>query len=94
MYEIADKARSWAEIDLSALRHNFEYASKRIGRKVICVLKADAYGNGAVECGLPRAKAIEYAAQPLLGSSKPAMILKVVVFPQPLGPRSVRNSFS
>lgn len=52
MYEIADKARSWAEIDLSALRHNFEYASKRIGRKVICVLKADAYGHGAVECGL------------------------------------------
>ena len=52
MYEIADKARSWAEMDLSALRHNFEYASKRIGRKVICVLKADAYGHGAVECGL------------------------------------------
>ena len=52
MYEIADKARSWAEIDLSALKHNFEYASKRIGRKVICVLKADAYGFGAVECGL------------------------------------------
>ena len=52
MYEIADKARSWAEIDLSALKHNFEYASKRIGRKVICVLKADAYGHGAVECGL------------------------------------------
>ena len=52
MYEIADKARSWAEIDLSALKHNFEYASKRIGRKGICVLKADAYGHGAVECGL------------------------------------------
>ena len=52
MYEIADKARSWAEIDLSALKHNFEYASKRIGRKVICVLEADAYGHGAVECGL------------------------------------------
>ena len=52
MYEIADKARSRAEIDLSALKHNFEYASKRIGRKVICVLKADAYGHGAVECGL------------------------------------------
>ena len=52
MYEIADNARSWAEIDLSALKHNFEYASKRIGRKVICVLKADAYGHGAGECGL------------------------------------------
>lgn len=51
MYEIADKARAWAEIDLSALRHNYEYVRRKIGRKVICVLKADAYGHGAVECG-------------------------------------------
>lgn len=51
MYTIDDKVRAWAEIDLSALKHNLEYAKKRIGRKVICVLKANAYGHGAVECG-------------------------------------------
>lgn len=51
MYNIDDRVRAWAEIDLSALKHNLEYAKKRIGRKVICVLKADAYGHGAVECG-------------------------------------------
>ena len=31
---------------------------------------------------------------PLSGCSKPPMIRSVVVFPQPEGPRSVRNSFS
>lgn len=51
MYNIDDKVRAWAEIDLSALKYNLEYAKKRIGRKVICVLKANAYGHGAVECG-------------------------------------------
>ena len=31
---------------------------------------------------------------PLSGVSNPPIILSVVVFPQPLGPRSVRNLFS
>ncbi len=51
MYKIDDKARTWAEIDLSALKFNYEYAKSISGRTVICVLKADAYGHGAVECG-------------------------------------------
>ena len=48
---IDDRARTWAEIDLSALKHNLDYAKEKMGRKVICVLKANAYGHGAVECG-------------------------------------------
>ena len=44
-------ARTWVEIDLKALKHNLEYAKHNIGRKVICVIKADAYGHGAVQCG-------------------------------------------
>lgn len=51
MHDIDKTYRSWAEIDLNALKHNLDYAKKRIGRQVICVLKADAYGHGAVECG-------------------------------------------
>ena len=47
----SETTRAWAEIDLGALKHNFEYAKKRSDRRVICVLKADAYGHGAVECG-------------------------------------------
>ncbi|MBR3298382.1 MAG: alanine racemase [Clostridia bacterium] len=51
MYKLDKTTRTWAEIDLSALKHNLNYAKRSIGRKVICVIKADAYGHGAVECG-------------------------------------------
>ena len=43
--------RTWAEIDLAAMKSNLEYAKKTSGKPVICVIKGDAYGHGAVECG-------------------------------------------
>ena len=43
-------ARTWAEIDMAALKHNYEIA-RATGKKVMCVIKADAYGHGAVRCG-------------------------------------------
>jgi alanine racemase len=48
----SDKARllTWAEIDLSALRHNITAIRKKVsGREIIPVIKADAYGHGSVE---------------------------------------------
>jgi len=42
--------RTWAEIDLGALLHNFNLARKT-GKKVMCVIKADGYGHGAVALG-------------------------------------------
>ena len=43
--------RTWAEIDLDALAHNYERARKRIGPNVkyLGVVKADAYGHGALQ---------------------------------------------
>ena len=43
--------RTWAEIDLDALAHNYEQARKRIGPNVkyLGVVKADAYGHGALQ---------------------------------------------
>lgn len=43
---------TWAEVSLSTLRENFRVVQKHIGRDVtICaVVKADAYGHGAIEC--------------------------------------------
>ena len=38
----------WAEIDLDALRDNFAYVHRTAGRPVCAVVKADAYGHGAV----------------------------------------------
>ena len=36
--------RTWAEIDLDALEHNYRVARQNLG-----VVKADAYGHGAVQ---------------------------------------------
>jgi alanine racemase len=43
---------TWAEVSLGALRENFRVIQRHIGRgvTVCCVVKADAYGHGAVEC--------------------------------------------
>ena len=43
---------TWAEVSLVALRQNFRTVQKHVGAKVtVCaVVKADAYGHGAVEC--------------------------------------------
>jgi alanine racemase len=43
---------TWAEISLSNLRHNFGVVQQQVGPSVtVCaVVKADAYGHGAIEC--------------------------------------------
>ena len=44
-------ARTWAEIDLAALENNLRVAREKTGKKVMCVIKGDAHGHGAAECG-------------------------------------------
>lgn len=39
-----------ARIDLDALRHNYRLARELGGQKALAVVKADAYGHGAVRC--------------------------------------------
>ena len=43
--------RVWAEIDLDAAKYNFDLIRSRLGAdtKTCCVIKANAYGHGAVE---------------------------------------------
>ena len=42
---------AWAEIDLGALRHNVSALAAHIGpQQLWAVVKADAYGHGAIEC--------------------------------------------
>ncbi len=45
---IPPETRTWAEIDLSAIRNNLRVVREKIGAKagVIAVVKADAYGHG------------------------------------------------
>lgn len=51
----AEKDRTWAEIDLDALRHNYQYLVGEAKKadpeaRPLCVVKADAYGHGAPAC--------------------------------------------
>src|SRR5262245_27829982 len=43
---------TWAEIDLDALATNFHVVQKRVGEtiNIMAVVKANAYGHGAVRC--------------------------------------------
>src|SRR5512141_1430789 len=45
---MAAPRRSWAEVDLSALRENLAWLRDRVGPdvKIMTVVKADAYGHG------------------------------------------------
>lgn len=40
--------KTWASIDLDAIAHNYNYTKARTDSRVICVIKANAYGHGAV----------------------------------------------
>ncbi len=46
-----EKTRLWAEIDLAELEHNFREITRRLpeGCRFLGVVKADAYGHGAVQ---------------------------------------------
>src|SRR5262245_42013102 len=48
----AGQRPTWAEINLEALADNFDIVRKEVGPavKVMAVVKANAYGHGAVEC--------------------------------------------
>lgn len=54
--------RTWAEIDLDALLHNFNVA-KQTGKQVMCIIKADGYGHGAAKlsCFLEKHGAAAFA---------------------------------
>nr|WP_165173329.1 alanine racemase [Adlercreutzia sp. ZJ242] len=47
-----DRRWAWVEIDLAAIRHNAMAVKSRLARgcRLMAVVKADAYGHGAVRC--------------------------------------------
>jgi len=79
--------RAWAEIDLDALEYNYKTLRARLhdGGRMMCIVKADAYGHGALtvaktldQCGTEwfGVSNIEEAAELRLGGiKKPIFIL-------------------
>ena len=46
---LPSQKRTWAEINLDAIRANFREIKKRVGNvRVCCTIKANGYGHGAV----------------------------------------------
>ena len=45
--------RTWAEVDIDAIKHNFYRIRDAVApdSNIMCVIKADAYGHGAVFLG-------------------------------------------
>lgn len=62
---IPNKCRAWIEVDLDAIVYNYRKASAvlKSGCKIISIIKADAYGLGAI----PIAKALESAGCSFFG---------------------------
>ncbi|MBQ2759499.1 MAG: alanine racemase [Clostridia bacterium] len=77
--------RAWAEIDLDALVNNFNIIKNTTNQKIYAVVKADAYGHGAIQISraLQRAGVFGFAVSNLLeaeelrfaGIDKPILIL-------------------
>ncbi len=60
---------SRALIDLTALRHNYRLARERHGGRVLAVVKANAYGHGAVRCAQALAHDADGFAVAFLGEA-------------------------
>ena len=59
---------TWAEVDLEAMARNFEAIRARVGAlPILAVVKADAYGHGAIEV----ARALETSGAEWLGVALP-----------------------
>ena len=43
-----DTLKTWRSINLDAIAHNYNYTKSGTNAKIICVIKADAYGHGAL----------------------------------------------
>ena len=83
--------RTWAEIDLDALRYNFRQIKSKAKSDVMAIIKADAYGHGVEEtarvlleegaCAFGVATADEAIELRRLGYTLPILILGVI-FPE------------
>lgn len=48
MKKQTDGLKTWCVVDLNAIAHNYNYTKSNTTSRVICVIKANAYGHGAI----------------------------------------------
>ena len=80
----ADARLAWLEIDLAAIRHNYRIFRRRAGAStvVFAVVKADAYGHGAVDTA--RALAAEGVDRLCVARMEEALELRAAGITAPL----------
>lgn len=64
MKDIFNSLRTWVEVDLDALKSNFDAVRKTLPEKtkILAVVKANAYGHGAVRVAKYLEKMVDYLA--------------------------------
>ncbi len=64
MKDIFNSLRTWVEVDLDALKSNFDAVRKNLPEKtkILAVVKANAYGHGAVRVAKYLEKMVDYLA--------------------------------
>lgn len=79
--------RVYAEVDLGAIRHNLTKIKEHIGKKLLVVIKANAYGHGAIKVAHAASSIADYFAVATIeeaialreeGITKPILILGYV----------------
>ena len=85
-----EKMKTWCSINLDAIAHNYNYTKSRTDANVICVIKANAYGHGAVPvaqrlesegCDFFAVSSIEEALQLREGGIKSEILILGYVLP-------------
>jgi len=75
---------AWVEIDLAALQANYAAAKKAHGGRVFAVLKANAYGHGALACAQALATASPPADAFAVAFVEEALPLRAAGITQPI----------
>lgn len=73
--------RTWAEIDVDALRHNADQVRKRFPVPLMFVVKADAYGHGAAMCAAATERHVDMFA---VATPKEGMELRAAGIAKPI----------
>lgn len=78
-----NEERTWTQIDLDAIGHNVGLVKEKVGKdvKVLAVIKANAYGHGAVEVGQYLEPRVDYFA---VATAEEAVQLKKAGIKKPL----------
>ena len=83
--------KTWCSVDLDAIAHNYNYTKSRTGSRIICVVKAGAYGHGAVQvakrlsdegCDYFAVSSIEEALELRLGGINADILILGYVLPE------------